>query len=126
VFILDMSSPNYSSPPTDLEVVLASEIKSVFLRPLWGRALTAILLQGMALPLVFRDLPPILPSEKLADIYFHQKNQGEHRAALDLRDAVLRLRRDGAFVAVPLFRVNEQPMGPHPVGEILDNQIFIS
>ncbi|KAF6758199.1 DOPA-like domain-containing protein [Ephemerocybe angulata] len=49
-------------------------------------------------------------------IYFHQKNQKEREAALKLRDAVLRLRRDGAFVAVPLFRVNLEPMGPHPVG----------
>lgn len=29
---------------------------------------------------------------------------------------MLRLRRDGAFVAVPLFRVNTDPIGPHPVG----------
>jgi len=49
-------------------------------------------------------------------IYFHQNNADEHRAALHLRDAVLRLRRDGAFVAVPLFRVNTGPIGPHPVG----------
>ena len=51
------------------------------------------------------------------DIYFHQRNQNEHDAALALRDSVLRLRRDGAFVAVPLFRVNVDPIGPHPVGE---------
>ena len=51
------------------------------------------------------------------DIYFHQRNADEHHAALELRDAVLRLRRDGAFVAVPLFRVNTDPIGPHPVGE---------
>lgn len=51
-----------------------------------------------------------------ADIYFHQRNADEHQAALELRDAVLRLRRDGAFVAVPLFRVNTDPIGPHPVG----------
>jgi DOPA 4,5-dioxygenase len=49
-------------------------------------------------------------------IYFHQNNAEEHHAALELRDAVLRLRRDGAFVAVPLFRVNTGPLGPHPVG----------
>ncbi|KAI0781496.1 DOPA-like domain-containing protein [Trametes elegans] len=49
-------------------------------------------------------------------IYFHQRNADEHHAALELRDAVLRLRRDGAFVAVPLFRVNNDPVGPHPVG----------
>ena len=54
----------------------------------------------------------------LADIYFHQRNADEHHAALELRDAVLRLRRDGAFVAVPLFRVNTDPIGPHPVGEL--------
>ncbi|KAL5528887.1 hypothetical protein ACEPAG_4861 [Sanghuangporus baumii] len=49
-------------------------------------------------------------------IYFLQKNREQHRAALALRDAVLRLRRDGAFVAVPLFRVNTDPIGPHPAG----------
>jgi DOPA 4,5-dioxygenase len=38
---------------------------------------------------------------------------------LELRDAVLRLRRDGAFVAVPLWRVNLEPAGPHPVGTSL-------
>jgi len=52
----------------------------------------------------------------LLDIYFHQGNAEEHEAAVRLRDAVLRLRRDGAFVAVPLFRVNTAPIGPHPVG----------
>ena len=54
------------------------------------------------------------------DIYFHQRNASEHLSALELRDAVLRLRRDGAFVAVPLFRVNTDPIGPHPVG-LLEN-----
>lgn len=54
-----------------------------------------------------------------ADIYFHQRNADQHQAALDLRDAVLRLRRDGAFVAVPLFRVNTDPIGPHPIGKYL-------
>ncbi|KAF9063719.1 DOPA-like domain-containing protein [Rhodocollybia butyracea] len=49
-------------------------------------------------------------------IYFAQKNEDQHYAALELRDAILRLRRDGAFVAVPLFRVNTEPMGPHPIG----------
>ncbi|TDL20221.1 hypothetical protein BD410DRAFT_821942 [Rickenella mellea] len=49
-------------------------------------------------------------------IYFHQRNATEHDAALALRDAVLRLRRDGAFVAVPLYRVNTDPIGPHPAG----------
>lgn len=56
------------------------------------------------------------PSD-LLDIYFHQKNTQEHAEALQLRDAVLRLRRDGVFVAVPLFRVNTEPIGPHPVGQ---------
>jgi DOPA 4,5-dioxygenase len=49
-------------------------------------------------------------------IYFHQNNAEEKNAAEELRDAVLRLRRDGAFIAVPLHRVNYGPMGPHPVG----------
>ena len=50
------------------------------------------------------------------DIYF-QNNTEEHQAALKLRDAVLCLRRDGAFIAVPLFRVNTRPIGPHPIGQ---------
>ncbi|KAF8549461.1 hypothetical protein OG21DRAFT_1421234 [Imleria badia] len=50
------------------------------------------------------------------DIHFHQGNAEEHHDALELRDAVLRLRHDGAFVAVPLFRINVDPIGPHPVG----------
>ena len=58
-----------------------------------------------------------LPGIKSIDIYFHQNNADEHQSALELRDAVLRLRRDGAFVAVPLFRINTAPIGPHPVGE---------
>ncbi|CAK5279198.1 unnamed protein product [Mycena citricolor] len=49
-------------------------------------------------------------------IYFHQGNAEEQHYALELRDAVLRLRRDGAFIAVPLFRVNTDPIGPHPAG----------
>ncbi|KAJ3817891.1 DOPA-like domain-containing protein [Lentinula raphanica] len=49
-------------------------------------------------------------------IYFAQKNADQHYAALELRDAVLRLRRDGAFVAVPHFRVNTEPIGPHLIG----------
>ncbi|CAE6464137.1 unnamed protein product [Rhizoctonia solani] len=49
-------------------------------------------------------------------IYFLQRNTAQHAAALALRDAVLRLRRDGAFVAVPLYRVNTAPVGPHPAG----------
>ncbi|KAG8905862.1 hypothetical protein FRB99_008073 [Tulasnella sp. 403] len=49
-------------------------------------------------------------------IYFLQNDAKASQAALQLRDAVLRLRRDGAFVAVPLFRVNTSPIGPHPVG----------
>ncbi|GBE82804.1 DOPA 4,5-dioxygenase [Sparassis crispa] len=65
------------------------------------------------------DLKEIVDSEIKEwhfHIYFHQRNADEHQEALDLRDAVLRLRRDGAFIAVPLFRVNTDPIGPHPVG----------
>ncbi|KAK8148372.1 hypothetical protein G3M48_010282 [Beauveria asiatica] len=59
-------------------------------------------------------------------IYFLLQSPTEKAAALALRDAVLKLRRDGksisglvqtsAFVAVPLHRVNEYPIGPHPAG----------
>ncbi|CAE6441461.1 unnamed protein product [Rhizoctonia solani] len=49
-------------------------------------------------------------------IYFLQRNAAQHAAALALRDAVLNLRYNGAFVAVPLHRVNSAPIGPHPVG----------
>jgi len=49
-------------------------------------------------------------------IYYLLQSPVETAAALALRDAVLRLRRDGAFVAVPLFRVNKYPIGPHPAG----------
>jgi len=65
------------------------------------------------------NLPEVLEAEIKEwhfHIYFHQKNEREKGAALKLRDAVLRLRRDGAFVAVPLHRVNLDPIGPHPVG----------
>ncbi|KAF8133049.1 DOPA-like domain-containing protein [Mycena galopus ATCC 62051] len=65
------------------------------------------------------DLKTVLESEIKEwhfHIYFHQGNAEEHHAAMELRDAVLRLRRDGAFIAVPLFRVNTDPIGPHPVG----------
>ncbi|KHN95727.1 DOPA-like domain protein [Metarhizium album ARSEF 1941] len=49
-------------------------------------------------------------------IYFLLQSATETAAALALRDAVLRLRRDGAFVAVPLRTVNKSPVGPHPAG----------
>ncbi|KAL7904772.1 DOPA-like domain-containing protein [Trichoderma velutinum] len=49
-------------------------------------------------------------------IYFLLQSPTETAAALALRDAVLKLRRDGAFVAVPLHRVNKEPIGPHPAG----------
>ncbi|KAK0225508.1 DOPA-like domain-containing protein, partial [Armillaria fumosa] len=48
-------------------------------------------------------------------IYFHKTNATEQHFALELRDAILHLCRDGAFAAVPLFRVNTATNGPHPV-----------
>ncbi|KAJ3525831.1 hypothetical protein NMY22_g10411 [Coprinellus aureogranulatus] len=66
--------------------------------------------------LLITIISPYFTREWHFHIYFHQKNTQEKEAALKLRDAVLRLRRDGAFVAVPLFRVNVDPIGPHPVG----------
>jgi DOPA 4,5-dioxygenase len=52
----------------------------------------------------------------ITDIYFHQNNEKERQAALELNDAVLRLTRDGAFVVVPRPKVSFEPKGPHPVG----------
>lgn len=49
-------------------------------------------------------------------IYFLTQDPKARQAALNLRDAVLHLRKEGAFVAVPLHRVNYEPMGPHPAG----------
>jgi len=49
-------------------------------------------------------------------IYFLLNNHTQAVSALKLRDAVLTLRKEGVFVAVPLFRVNTTPIGPHPVG----------
>jgi DOPA 4,5-dioxygenase len=62
--------------------------------------------------MLFSQLQPVIR----IDIYFFQNNPESAHEALALRDAVLRLRRDGAFVAVPLFRVNEGPIGPHLIG----------
>jgi len=60
------------------------------------------------------------------DIYFLQNNTSQHTEALALRDAVLRLRRDGAFIAVPLWRVNEGPIGPHPAGVYILSSLYSS
>ncbi|KAI8073865.1 DOPA-like domain-containing protein [Gongronella butleri] len=49
-------------------------------------------------------------------IYFFQHNEQQKQAALDLRNRVLQLVRDGYFKVVPLHRVNFEPIGPHPIG----------
>lgn len=99
-------------------------------------------------PVPQQDLQTVVQSrtrEWHFHIYFLLQSPDEKAAALALRDAVLRLRRDGksfqyyyyyyyyiqapavklslltplslgAFVAVPLHRVNEYPIGPHPAG----------
>jgi Dopa 4,5-dioxygenase family len=106
------------SPLVDLQEVLDSEIKYVLgvsqlatAQPLFPSAGS-----GISVYTVMSTLDAVDVSF-VTDIYFHQKNEREHQAALELRDAVLRLRRGGAFVAVPLWRVNLEPIGPHPVGE---------
>lgn len=112
-------------PPTDLKEVIDSEIKCVILicmtlsinsEAFWnyrGNGISVSQLHVMSQPSRFRLF--VGP-----DIYFHQRNADAHHAALELRDAVLRLRQNGAFVAVPLFRVNTEPIGPHPVGRHLE------
>ncbi|KAI9343774.1 DOPA-like domain-containing protein [Zopfochytrium polystomum] len=49
-------------------------------------------------------------------VYWHTSDPSARAAALALRDDILRLNALGFFVAVPLARVNEGPIGPHPMG----------
>jgi DOPA 4,5-dioxygenase len=97
------------------------------------------LVASPAVPGTKHDLKTVVESrtrEWHFHIYFLLQSPTETAAALALRDSILRLRRDGkfgkqhqryytesladfclgAFVAVPLYRVNEHPMGPHPAG----------
>ncbi|KAJ3118148.1 hypothetical protein HDU96_003677 [Phlyctochytrium bullatum] len=66
--------------------------------------------------------PAHLPeaAEEIKEFHFHiywlTKDATAKKAAMDLRQEVIRLNDAKFFVAVPLFRVNEEPMGPHPVG----------
>ncbi|KAH9996680.1 DOPA-like domain-containing protein [Russula compacta] len=66
------------------------------------------------------DLQDVLQSEIKEwhfHIYFHQKNKREVQAASDFVTLSLRLRQGRClFVAVPLWRVNLGPEGPHPAG----------
>jgi len=98
-------------PPTDIMKVLQGEIKEYARNPIITHPVDG----HLPLPCIIRYH---------FHIYFHQNNEDEHKEALALRDAVLRLRYAGAFVAVPLWRVNESPMGPHPVGEILCERLY--
>ncbi|KAG8943711.1 hypothetical protein FRC04_002543 [Tulasnella sp. 424] len=87
-------------PAKDIKEVLDNEIKEWHFR---------------------RFIPTILDfysfdDRSLEDIYFLTQDPKARQAALNLRDAVLHLRKEGAFVAVPLYRVNYGPMGPHPAG----------
>jgi aromatic ring-cleaving dioxygenase len=113
----------FMEPPTDLREVIESEIKYE------RTVVSARILRHVNLCLengIFVSFDRIFFSLLMyrlsVDIYFHQRNADEHHAALQLRDAVLRLRYNGAFIAVPLFRVNTEPVGPHPVG----SSIFFS
>jgi hypothetical protein len=109
-----------AKPADDLKTVVESQIKYVFPRRLTSK--------GVALTRMFQRVPfpygSSVPKQwdscsrfNPPDIYFHQMNIEETAAALQLRDAILRLRHEGAFVAVPLAIVNSSPLGPHPVGE---------
>ncbi|KAF7314980.1 hypothetical protein MIND_00012100 [Mycena indigotica] len=105
-------------PTTDLQTVLNTEIKWESPSPPTPPRSNTFLAPGSGISVRSPNSDGVqyLRHSSRADIYFHQGNSEEHHYALELRDAVLRLRRDGAFIAVPLFRVNEAPIGPHPVG----------
>ena len=108
-----------SDPPSDLEEVIREEIKYVISILDLDPALSYSV-QGSGISV--SNTPPSFTSRKLTvelDIYFLQNNKVASSKALKLRDAVLRLRNNGAFVAVPLLRVNEAPVGPHPVGKMI-------
>ena len=51
------------------------------------------------------------------NIYFHQANVKDCHVAIELQDAVISLRQEGAFVAIPPDCINMCPVSPHPVGE---------
>ncbi|GAB1517100.1 hypothetical protein RhiTH_000143 [Rhizoctonia solani] len=95
-------------PPTDVERVLEEEIHPNFAHEYHPENGTFGWHQFGLIAI------SLIPSFIILDIYFLQRNAAQHAAALALRDAILRLRRDGAFVAVPLYRVNTAPVGPHP------------
>jgi hypothetical protein len=117
-----MAATSFSDPPTDLENVLDSEIKCVvsqLIGHIVGQLTRFCLSESGTSVRVELWSSCRTDYSDSTDIYFKQRNADEHHSALQLRDAVLRLRRDGAFVAVPLFRVNTEPAGPHPVGEFL-------
>jgi len=126
-FSLSVISSNCTKrcpPPTDLEQVVNAEIKCVFPAIHVSKFSLSSYPSGNGISVSHwnESFPTIANSSiccPCVDIYFHQNNGEVHHVAFELRDAVLRLRRDGAFVAVPLFRVNTGPVGPHPVGERL-------
>eukprot|EP00842_Homolaphlyctis_polyrhiza_P006375 jgi/Hompol1/6739/HPOL_001546-RA len=49
-------------------------------------------------------------------VYWFVKDPKTHAKAIELRDKILALNESGYFVAKPLNRVNEIPIGPHPIG----------
>lgn len=111
-------------PAKDIKEVLDNEIKWV------SSVLRTSYAHGTNL---FREwhfrrfIPTILDfysfdDRSLEDIYFLTQDPKARQAALNLRDAVLHLRKEGAFVAVPLYRVNYEPMGPHPAGQTVNGQ----
>ena len=110
-------------PADDIRVVVESQIKCASSRHLTTSRHNADTVPSenfISVRFLFsksrNDLP--LLSNAL-DIYFHQKNKEETAAALALRNAILRLRHQGVFVAVPLAIVHSEPHGPHPVGGCL-------
>ncbi|KAJ3207757.1 hypothetical protein HDU67_007259 [Dinochytrium kinnereticum] len=58
--------------------------------------------------------------EEIKEFHFHvywiTSDASARAAALNFRKEILRLNEAKFFVAVPLERVNEGPMGPHPMG----------
>lgn len=69
----------------------------------------------MQLPSASASLPSQV-KEYHFHIYFLTASASQRAHALTLRERLLVARSQGEFVAVPLYRVNETAIGPHPVG----------
>ncbi|RUS29214.1 DOPA-like domain-containing protein [Jimgerdemannia flammicorona] len=74
-----------------------------------------------------KPAPSAAPCERLPEeeeeikefhfhVYFFQNNEENRKSAEELREKILKLVDKGFFHIVPLWRINQQPIGPHTIG----------